>query len=103
MAEHNNVSETAPTAPGDVLANGAKILGEVAILPGASLIADGNVKSGVIHGVVGVTAAIVFGPIGWLAVAADSYSRSVTGHHLHEHFIPSKWYKRHPSDAPTTA
>ncbi len=98
MADSNN----APTTPGDVLANGAKVLGEVAILPGASLIADGNMKSGVLHGVVGVTAAIVFGPIGWLAVAANSYSRSVTGHNLHEHFVPEKWLHRNTAPAATT-
>lgn len=98
MAEvEHNVS--APAAPGEVLANGAKVLGEVVVLPGTSLIADGDMRSGVLHGVVGVTAAIVFGPIGWLAVAANSYSRSVTGHHLHEHFVPERWIRRRHAEA----
>lgn len=83
-----------PTSPGDVLANGAKALGELAVIPGASLIADGDVRAGIVHGVVGVTAAIVFGPIGWLAVAANSYSKSISGHNLHEHFVPERWTNR---------
>lgn len=91
MAEIHDHTSTAPTTPGGVLANGAKIIGEAAVIPGVSLMADGEVRAGVVHGIVGVTAAIVFGPIGWLAVAANSYSRSVTGHHLHEHFVPEKW------------
>ncbi|MEO8033723.1 MAG: DUF6072 family protein [Acidobacteriota bacterium] len=86
------VAEATPTT---VLANGAKVLGEIAVIPGASLIADGDLRGGITHGVVGVVASIVFGPIGWLAVAANSYSRSVTGHNLHEHFVPEKWIHRH--------
>jgi hypothetical protein len=100
MADPNN--DSAPTTPGGVLANGAKVLGEVAVVPGASLIVDGDVKAGVLHGVVGVSAAIVFGPIGWLAVAANSYSRSVTGHNLYDHFIPSKWLHRNNAADATT-
>ena len=89
----------APATPGEVLANGAKILGEVAIIPGTSLIADGDLRGGIAHGVIGVAAAIVFGPIGWLVVAADSYSRSVSGHYLHEHFVPERWIHRHDAAA----
>lgn len=98
------VVSTAPVTPGTIFANGAKILGEVAVVPGVSLIADGNVKAGVVHGIAGVTAAIVFGPIGWLAVAANSYSRSVTGHNIYDHFIPSRWSERwgHKHPAATT-
>ncbi len=88
-----------PVSPGEVLANGAKALGELAVIPGASLIADGYVRAGIVHGVVGVTAAIVFGPIGWLAVAANSFSKSVSGHNLHEHFVPERWARRHEAAA----
>ncbi len=88
----------APT-PGEVFANGAKALGEIAIVPGASLIADGDLRAGVVHSVIGITAGIVFGPLGWLAVAANSYSRSITGHHLYEHFVPEKWIHRRAVEA----
>ncbi|HEX8618834.1 MAG TPA: DUF6072 family protein [Thermoanaerobaculia bacterium] len=86
-----DVSSTAPTDPVDVLANGAKVLGELAVIPGASLIADGDVKGGVLHGAIGIAAAVVFGPIGWLAVAANSYSRSVSGRNVHQHFVSGRW------------
>ena len=65
-----------------------KLVGE-AFLPGASLLLDGNVKSGALHLVGGVAGRLVFGPIGWLYAAADSYSRSTTGKHFHQHFFGS--------------
>lgn len=84
----------APATPGEILANGAKIVGEVAIVPGVSLIADGDLRGGITHGVIGVVAGTFFGPLGWLVVAADSYSRSVSGHYLYEHFVPERWIHR---------
>lgn len=70
---------------GVILGRGLKLAGE-ALLPGASLILDGQVASGVGHFVVGSLARMAFGPLGLLAVAADSYSKSVSGKSLIEQF-----------------
>jgi hypothetical protein len=79
--ETNNT--TGAQTPGTLLVNGAKVLGEVAIVPGASLIVDGEVKSGILHaagGLLGIAVlGPVLGPLAWLAIGADSYSRSVSG------------------------
>lgn len=65
-----------------------KLIGE-AVLPGASLVLDGDIKSGALHFVGGVVGRMVLGPIGWFYAAADSYSKSSTGKHFHEHFLSS--------------
>jgi len=70
---------------GVVVENGVRLFSE-ALLPGTSLLIDGDVKSGLAHAGIGLLAAAVFGPLGWVAVAADSYSRSVTGKSLTEQF-----------------
>ncbi|AXS40787.1 DUF6072 family protein [Breoghania sp. L-A4] len=67
-----------------MLANGAKIIGE-AVLPGASLLADGKFVNGVVHTALGFGARAATGPIGFAVVAADSYSKSVTDKHLWTH------------------
>jgi hypothetical protein len=72
------------------LTNGIKAASEALILPGSSLILDGNVKSGAIHAVGGLLAKVVIGPLGWGLVAADSFSQSVSGMPLHKHFFGSK-------------
>jgi hypothetical protein len=88
MSETNN--PTGGQTPGTLLVNGVKVLGEVAIVPGASLIVDGQVKSGIFHaagGVLGIALlGPVLGPLTWLAFGADSYSRSVSGKTLVDQF-----------------
>ncbi len=74
--------ESEPTG-GVVLARGLKLVGET-VAPGASLLLDGEVASGVAHLVVGTLARMAFGPVGVLLVAADSYSKSVSGKSLLE-------------------
>jgi len=82
------------TTPGGVLTNAAKLVGEYALIPGVSLAADGDVKGGIIHAAAAVAAGVVLGPvlgpIGWIAAGIDSYSKSVTGRHVYEHFKPAK-------------
>ena len=89
--EGNKMGETNSTqTPGKLLVNGAKVLGEVAIVPGASLIVDGEVKSGILHAAGGLLGLAVLGPVlgplTWLAVGADSYSRSVSGKTIVDQF-----------------
>ena len=67
---------------GVVLGRTVKIAGEALIAPGSSLILDGQILPGAAHLVGGLLARWAIGPIGWLLVAANSYSRSVTGEGL---------------------
>jgi hypothetical protein len=69
---------------GNVLANGAKIIGET-VLPGASLLLDGKFVNGALHTVAGIGARIALGPIGVVLVCADSFSKSVTDKNLWDH------------------
>jgi hypothetical protein len=64
------------------IGNTVKLLGE-ALLPGASQLVDGNVKSGLAHALVGVVVGAIIGPIGMLVVKADSFSKSVSDKSLY--------------------
>ena len=81
---------TGAQPPGTLLVNGVKALGEIAIVPGASLIVDGDVKSGVVHAAGGLLGAAILGPVlgplTWLAIGLDSYSRSVSGRTIIDQF-----------------
>jgi hypothetical protein len=72
-----------------VLENAVKLIGEVVILPGTSELLAGNVTSGVVHAALGLAARSVLGVPGALLVAADSFSRSVTGKFLHQQVMDS--------------
>jgi hypothetical protein len=72
--------------PGTVALNAVKGIADAA-LPGASLLIEGNVRSGTLHVAAGLLARAIFGPVGWLAVAADSFSLSVTGKHIYQQFV----------------
>ena len=72
-----------------VVENGVKLVGE-GILPGSSLMMDGDIKGGLAHAAVGLLVRAAFGPVAWFAVAADSYSRSVTGKGLIDHLASSR-------------
>jgi hypothetical protein len=63
-----------------------RVVGE-GLMPGVSLLMDGDIKSGTLHLAGGVLGRMVFGPAGWLYAAADSYSKSQTGKHFHQHFF----------------
>lgn len=79
----------APTVS-EQIANGVKIIADVALLPGSSQIVEGKVGSAVLYGLAGYAARAVFGPIGWIAAGLDSFSVSSSGRHLWEHIsMPS--------------
>ncbi len=75
------------THSGTPVLNGFKAAGEAMVIPGASLLLDGNIKSGVTHVAGAYVARALIGPIGWAYMAADSFSVSVSGKNLHEHFL----------------
>ena len=86
MAETVVADTASTTEPTDasVFANGIKMVGE-AIVPGASLLMDGRLGNGAAHALVGLGARALLGPIGVVLVAADSYSKSVSGKYLWNH------------------
>jgi hypothetical protein len=71
-----------------IVENGVKLVGE-RFLPGTSLMVDGDIKGGLAHAALGVVALAALGPLGWFAVAANSYSKSVTGKGLIDHLSSS--------------
>ena len=68
----------------DVINNGVKLIGET-MLPGASLLLDGNLVNGAAHVAVGAAAAAFVAPWAVLLVVADSFSKSVSGKNLWDH------------------
>lgn len=84
MSEHDVDEGDREPASGVVIGRSIKILGET-VVPGASLVLDGKILPGAAHLVGGLVARWAFGPVGWLLVAANSYSKSVTGRSLTEH------------------
>jgi hypothetical protein len=83
----NAARKAEAAAPGRILINGVKAVADLGVLPGASLLAEGDVKSGTLHAVTGLLAGAILGPIGWFAVGADSFSLSVSGKHIYQHFV----------------
>ena len=71
-------------SPLGMLTNGVKLVGET-MLPGASLLMDGNLVNGAAHAAIGVAAATFVAPWAVLLVVADSFSKSVSGKNLWEH------------------
>ncbi len=87
-----------------VISNGAKLLGETFVTPGTSLLLDGNVTAGVVHGVLGLVATAFLGPVGPLAriaLAVNSYSRSVNDRNLWDFRAPKA--VSHPAPPPPAA
>jgi len=82
----------ADTSGVNSIANGAKLVGET-LIPGASLLMDGQFVNGAIHAAVGTAARLALGPIGLLLVCADSFSKSTTDKSLWDHV--SGAYKEH--------
>jgi Family of unknown function (DUF6072) len=71
--------------PQDQIRNAVQLAGEY-VLPGASNLMNGDLKTGGIHLLLGLAAGALLGPIGMLAVKANSYSRATTGRNVYEHF-----------------
>ena len=67
--------------------NAIKVVGETAFLPGASQLLDGKMASGIGHAVGGLLARAMLGPVGLWYAAGNSFSLSVSGKNLHEHFF----------------
>lgn len=55
------------------------------LVPGGSNLIQGNIKQGGLHVALGFLARAAFGVPGLLVVSANSFTKAVTGRHLHEH------------------
>ncbi|MGH8572918.1 MAG: DUF6072 family protein, partial [Gammaproteobacteria bacterium] len=63
-----------------------KFLANTGVMPGTSQLVEGQVGSGVVYGLVGFLGRTLLGPMGFIAVGLDSYSKSAAGKHLWELF-----------------
>ena len=63
--------------------NAVKLASEI-ITPGGSLLLDGDIRRGGAHVLLGLAARALLGPVGWVLVAANSFSQSTTGKSLPE-------------------
>jgi hypothetical protein len=75
--------------PAGMVTNGVKLVGET-MLPGASLLMDGNVVNGAAHIAVGAAAAAFVAPWAVVLVIANSFSKSASGKNLWQHVSTDK-------------
>jgi hypothetical protein len=54
------------------------------VVPGGSHLLNGDLKQAGLHAALGLVAGAVFGLPGLIIVAANSFARATTGHHLYE-------------------
>lgn len=83
-------------ADSSVINNSVKVLGEAYFLPGSSQLLDGDIKGGAAYAVLGIATKAVIGGPAMALVAADSFSRSVSGKGLIGHLkdkLPAKKVK----------
>jgi hypothetical protein len=73
----------------DTLKTGLGFVGEY-LVPGGSNLVKGDIKQFGIHAALGYAAAAFIGLPGLLLVSADSLTKAVTGHHLHEAILGSQ-------------
>jgi hypothetical protein len=55
------------------------------LVPGGSNLVQGDIKTGGLHVALGFAAKAFFGLPGLLLVSANSFTKAMTGRHLHEH------------------
>jgi len=79
--------------------NAVKILGET-MIPGASLLMDGNILSGGAHTIIGTWARVALGPLGHALVIANSYAKSTTGKGLLQQFSRAPKAEEPKAEAP---
>jgi len=76
---------TQPQPQNDSIKHAVQLAGEY-VLPGASNLIAGDIKTGGLHFLLGIAAGALLGPVGVLAVKANSYSRATTGQNVLDHF-----------------
>ena len=76
--------QTTPS-PGTQVVNAVKFVADQALMPGTSLLVEGKVGAGLMHSVAGIAGRVLMGPVGWILVGLNSYSKAASGKHLWEH------------------
>ena len=72
------------TTSAGMVTNAVKLVGET-MLPGTSLLMDGNLVNGAAHAAVGYVVGAYLAPWAVMLVVADSFSKSVSGKNLWDH------------------
>lgn len=62
-----------------------KLAGDFAVMPGTSQILQGKLGSGLAHAALGIAGGAILGPIGWVAVAANSFTKSLSDENIWAH------------------
>lgn len=81
MADEDNAPAT-----GTQVLNAVKFLANTGVMPGTSQLVEGQVGTGVLYGLAAVLGRTLLGPMAFIAVGLDSYSKSAAGKHLWELF-----------------
>lgn len=66
-------------------------------VPGGSNFIKGDLMNGAVHAALGMVAKAYFGPVGLMAVIADSISKSQTGKYLYEQVLPAPEQSNKPA------
>lgn len=80
--------------------------GGEAMVPGGSNLVKGDLKTAVIYAAAGFAARVALGLPGLLLVSASSFTKAVSGRHLHEHLgykMPKLKLCTHDDDAPASS
>lgn len=76
--------------PANEIVNAVKLVADL-VLPGTSLLLQGKIPQGGAHAILGVLACKVLGrvagPVGWVLLAANAYSKSTSGSYLHDYVV----------------
>ncbi|MGH8652847.1 MAG: DUF6072 family protein [Gammaproteobacteria bacterium] len=84
-------NDTQRVSMGAQLFNFVKLVGDIALIPGTSLLMQGKVPQGGTHALLGFLAKAALGPVagtvGWLLLAANSYAKSSSGKYLHDYVV----------------
>lgn len=73
-----------PTVSLESVRTGVQFTSEM-LLPGGSNLIKGDLKQGGIHVALGLAARAFLGLPAMLLISANSFTKAMTGHHLHEH------------------
>lgn len=84
------MSNTENPNSGEQIINAVKLVADTTILPGSGQLIEGSVGTGVVYAAAGFALKAIFGPVLFLGVGLDSYSKSSSGKHLWELFGKSK-------------
>ena len=84
------MSNTETPKSGEQFLNAVKLVADTTILPGSGQLIEGSVGTGAVYAVAGFALKAIFGPVLFLGVGLDSYSKSSSGKHLWELFGKSK-------------